>query len=181
MKLLKKNQIIVCVIALMLVSAGYLNYSATHGENTIATSGDANQITQSAGIGDAKLVSSNGIVENTQTNTSMAAGNEMGENSNQNITNTNTVQTNEIAKETAGEVTNEDEYFTSSRLGRDTMYSQMIESYQKILESDTIAADQKAIAQTEIQNINQTKNAIMIAENLIKNKEVEDVIIFVND
>lgn len=179
MKLLKKNQIIVCVIALMLVSAGYLNYSATHGENTIATSGDANQITQSAGIGDAKLVSSNGIVENTQTNTSMAEGDEMGENSNQNMT--NTVQTNEIAKETTGEVTNEDEYFTSSRLGRDTMYSQMIESYQKILESDTIAADQKAIAQTEIQNINQTKNAIMIAENLIKNKEVEDVIIFVND
>ena len=181
MKLLKKNQIIVCVIALMLVSAGYLNYSATHGENTIATSGNANQITQSAGIGDAKLVSSNGIVENTQTNTSMAGRNEMGENSNQNMTNTNTVQTNEIAKETTGEVTNEDEYFTSSRLGRDTMYSQMIESYQKILESDTIAADQKAIAQTEIQNINQTKNAIMIAENLIKNKEVEDVIIFVND
>ena len=181
MKLLKKNQIIVCVIALMLVSAGYLNYSTTHGENTIATSGDVNQITQSAGIGDAKLVSSNGIVENTQTNTSMAAGNEMGENSNQNMTNANTGQTNEIAKETTGEVTNEDEYFTSSRLGRDTMYSQMIESYQKILESDTIAADQKAIAQTEIQNINQTKNAIMIAENLIKNKEVEDVIIFVND
>lgn len=177
MKLLKKNQIIISVIALMLVSAGYLNYSATHKENTLATSGNANQITQTSGIGDAKLVSSNGIVENTQTNITAKASNEIT----QNIMTTNTLQSNEITEETTGEVTDTDEYFTSSRLGRDTMYSQMIESYQKILESDIIAADQKAIAQTEIQNINQTKNAIMIAENLIKNKEVEDVIIFVND
>ena len=181
MKLLKKNQIIVCVIALMLVAAGYLNYSATHGKNAMTTSVGVNQVTQSAGIGDAKLVSSNGIVENTQTNTSMAKENEIAENSNQNINATNTVPSNEITEETTGEVTSTEEYFTSSRLGRDTMYSQMIESYQKILESNTVAEDQKAIAQTEIQNINQTKNAIMIAENLIKNKEIEDVIIFVNN
>ena len=33
----------------------------------------------------------------------------------------------------------------------------------------------------EIQNINNRKNSIMIAENLIKNKGFEDVLIFVND
>ncbi len=61
------------------------------------------------------------------------------------------------------------------------MYSQMIESYQKILENESISADQKGIAQTEIKKINETKNAIMIAENLIKNKDFDDVVIFVND
>ena len=61
------------------------------------------------------------------------------------------------------------------------MYSQMIESYQKILENNQISQDQKGIAQTEIKNINDTKNKIMICENLIKVKEIEDVIIFVND
>ena len=61
------------------------------------------------------------------------------------------------------------------------MYSQMIESYQKILENQSIGEAQKTIAQTEIQNINTIKNKIMICENLIKTKGMEEVIIFVND
>lgn len=61
------------------------------------------------------------------------------------------------------------------------MYSQMIESYEKILESQSISNEQKAIAQTEIKRINDLKNSIMITENLIKTKGFNDVIIFVND
>ena len=60
------------------------------------------------------------------------------------------------------------------------MYSQMLESYQNILENSQISETQKEISQNEIKNINDTKNAIMIAENLIKNKGFEDVVIFVN-
>ena len=61
------------------------------------------------------------------------------------------------------------------------MYSQMIESYEKILQNETISSEQKAIAQTEIKKINDLKNSIMITENLIKTKGFEDVVIFVND
>jgi len=61
------------------------------------------------------------------------------------------------------------------------MYSQMLESYQKILESSNIADTQKQIASQEISNINSIKNGIMISENLIKNRDIEDVVIFVND
>ena len=60
------------------------------------------------------------------------------------------------------------------------MYSQMLESYQKLLESTQISDTQKEISQNEITKINETKNAIMIAENLIKNKGFEDIIIFIN-
>jgi len=76
---------------------------------------------------------------------------------------------------------NLDDYFTESRIERDKMYSQMLESYQKILESNNMAETQKQIASQEINNINNKKNAIMICENLIKNKGIKDVVIFIND
>ena len=61
MKILKKNQITILVIALMLVSAGYLNFTAMNKNKTVETSKDLNnQEVDYAGIGDAKLVSSNG-------------------------------------------------------------------------------------------------------------------------
>ena len=71
-------------------------------------------------------------------------------------------------------------YFTQSRLDRDTMYSQTLDTYQKIIENESISVDQKAIAQKEISKINEQKNSIMIAENLIKVKGFEDLIIFIN-
>ena len=74
-----------------------------------------------------------------------------------------------------------DEYFTATRLERETMYSQMLETYQKIVDSKEITNDQKAIALQEINNITTMKNSIMIAENLIKNKNFEDVVILVSN
>lgn len=57
----------------------------------------------------------------------------------------------------------------------------MLESYQTILESSEISDAQKEVSQTEINKINNTKNAIMIAENLLKTKDIEDIILLVND
>ena len=170
MKILKKNQIIILVIALMLVSAGYLNYSA-----------NLNEVQKTASIGDAKLVSSNGIVETNTQETALVENqnNEIKTNANETaLVESNKEQTEETTK-TNAKISNE--YFSQTRLNRESMYSQMVESYQKILENESIASDQKAIAQTEIKNINDTKNKIMICENLIKIKGIDDVIIFVND
>ena len=61
------------------------------------------------------------------------------------------------------------------------MYSQMLESYQKILDSQTTSSKQKEAAQKEIKKINDTKNALMITENLIKTKGFEDCIVYEND
>jgi len=74
-----------------------------------------------------------------------------------------------------------DEYFSATRLERENMYSQMLETYQKMVDSTEITNEQKAIAIQEINNITNTKNAIMIAENLIKNKNFEDVVILVSN
>ena len=173
MKVLKRNQIIIFVIALMLVSAGYLNYTALNKEE-VPTSSNVNEL-QYAGIGDARLVSSNGIEENITNNEvqSSVLSNE--------ILDTNTERENSTITQTNSNLTESEQYFTSSKINRDTMYSQMIESYQNILENQNIPNDQKSIAQTEIKNINDTKNAIMIAENLIKLKDFDDVLILVNN
>lgn len=171
MKLLKRNQIIILVIALMLVSAGYLNYTSLQSNNTIETTASTNEIDY-AGIGDAKLVSSDNVVENTN-EVAIVPNNTIEEN----------IIENENTKETSSSNSNEDtnQYFITSRLNRETMYSQMLETYEKILENEAISEAQKTIAQTEIKNINDTKNRIMICENLIKTKDIEDVVIFVND
>ena len=68
-----------------------------------------------------------------------------------------------------------------NKLVRDKMYSQMLENYQKILEADNLSTEEKTAAQEEIKKINNEKNAIMIAENLIKTKGFEEVLLFVNN
>ncbi len=180
MKVLKRNQIIIFVIALMLMAAGYLNYTASNGFIPASSSSDitSEDIKEMAGIGDATLVSGNIVEENTQesisdTDTITQETQNIVEEVNTTENNTNTVTTNTEAEK--------DDYFASSKLGRSTMYSQMIESYQKILENATISEAQKTIASEEIKKINDTQNAIMIAENLIQTKGFEDCVILVND
>ena len=163
MRILKRNQFIVVVLALMLITAGYLNFISRNGENT-QTAGFIEE-TALAEIGDATLVSSN-AVQSENTNEEMIE---------------NTVEAQENVSIETTQNTIENDYFASSRLEREKMYSQMLESYQTILESSEISDAQKEVSQTEINKINNTKNAIMIAENLLKTKDIEDIILLVND
>lgn len=166
MKLIKKNQLTILVLALMLVTAGYLNYNSSVQTGT-----------EVASIGDATLVSSNlsNSVNTVQNNVNDDAKSNNTVQSSVSTTEENIVQTNsDIANEAEG-------YFESSRLERDVMYSQMLEGYQKILNNDNSSEKQKTAAQKEIDNINKTKNRIMICENLIRTKGFNDVVIFVND
>lgn len=163
-KVLKRNQIVISVIAVMLIAAGYMNYT-TNIKQTLDTAA----LTDSekyAGLGDATLVSSSNVDEENKIEENKIEENKIEENQ---------VQTSVKADEDQ-----ELQYFAESRLEREKMYSQMIESYQKILQNTAISEAQREIAQNEIKKINDIKNSIMIAENLIKNKGIEDVIIFIN-
>ena len=104
-KNIKSNQIILFVVALMLVSAGYLSYSM-RGTPVSSNIVSENEVSS---IGDARLVSSNNVIDSNSLN--------------------------EVSVATSSSSSSRtDDYFASSRLGRDTMYSQMIESYQKIID-----------------------------------------------
>lgn len=178
MKFFKKNQVVVAVIGLMFIAAGYLNF--TNHENNQEGAIQAGKLADSeqmASIGDATLVSTTPSKENILENAQIVdenVSNNLEEDAEFNYEeNIEKVQTNATITT--------DEYFTKSRLERETMYSQMIESYQKILDKTTISEKQRTTAQNEITKINQEKNAIMIVENLIKTKGFEDLIIFIND
>ena len=174
--ILKKNQVIISAIAIMLIAAGYMNYTANTKDALEASAlADTEAYAQ---LGDATLVSAN-VTDNTTIGTAISTNTENTENieNSENTENTGNTENTE-ATQTSGSTSNE--YFTESRLEREKMYSQMLESYQNILENSQISETQKEISQNEIKNINDTKNAIMIAENLMKNKGFEDVVIFVN-
>ncbi len=152
LKNIKSNQIILFVVALMLVSAGYLSYSM---KETPVSSNIVSE-NEVSSIGDAQLVSSNNVIDSNSLN--------------------------EVSVATSSSSSSRtDDYFASSRLGRDTMYSQMIESYQNLLDNQNVSEEQKTVATQEITKINNTQNSIMICENLIKTKGISDVVIFVND
>lgn len=174
--ILKKNQVIISAIAIMLIAAGYMNYTANTKDALEASAlADTEAYAQ---LGDATLVSAN-VTDNTTIGTAISTNTENTENT-ENTGNTENAENAGDAEVTQTSSSSSDEYFTESRLEREKMYSQMLESYQNILENSQISETQKEISQNEIKNINDTKNAIMIAENLIKNKGFEDVVIFVN-
>lgn len=203
-KVIKKNQIIIFVGALMLIVAGYINFSGDGTVNNLIPTSTLADSEEMASIGDAKLVSANVVEENGVNNESsvnegnLENVNEVGNTTtNENVANANTSINNETSTgETTSETmetgstalsninadnkNDENNYFIQSRLDRDTMYSQSLDTYQKIIDNENVSEDQKAIAQNEITKINNQRNSIMIAENLIKVKGFEDLIIFVN-
>lgn len=176
MKLLKKNQVIIYVIALMLVVAGYLNFTASDDlKSAVQTSSTEEELAKMANIGDAQLVSSNVVVE--EEIKQEIVENTVADNTGNNIINEETVSTN---SETTKENKDNDEYFSKSKLERDKMYSQMLETYEKVLNSTNSLETQRQSATEEIKKINNTKNSIMICENLILIKGFENCVIFVN-
>lgn len=160
------KQIFLSFIAISLILLGYANYSLNNNEAVEVASRTSNEIN----IGDVELVNgepmleevySEGIVSNDELNTNIIAQNYVSE--------------NYIATE------NSSNYFEDTRIQRDSMYSETLETYQKLIESNQTPNDQKAIAVQEVSNLTSKKNSIIIAENLIKNKGFKDVVILENN
>ena len=185
-KIMKKNQVVILALALMLMTAGYMNYTNNHeNENMLLAS-----------LGDAQLVSANAVDGNTtnenELNNAQESTNEQNALNETTEANTNEVDPNapmanetvesnsEVVDSNAPTQTDSSDYFTRSKLERETMYSQMIETYTNILENDKISSEQKDIAENEIKNINDTRNAIMVVENLFETKGFENAVVFVN-
>ena len=196
MKSFKKNQIVIYTFALMLVAAGYLNYTSKVNKDSLETANQETYVSENetSDIGDAKLVNSNDVVDvNDKTNENVEENitDTKAQNTTENIeesksenvvqTASNSTSNSENVVQTASNSTsNSDDYFVKSKLERETMYSQMLESYEKILNSSNSLETQKQSASQEITKINDTKNSIMICENLIKTKGFSNNVVFVN-
>lgn len=187
----KKNQIVIYSIVLMLVVAGYLNY--IENDKVLEISAKTQNTTN---IGDATLVSNNEIKqeqqderkkeESSQQTSQNKIESEKQEEVQSKINEKQAEKSNEEERKKDNDSTvtvtfnEDDEYFANSKLEREKMYSQMLENYQKILENESITEEQKSIASTEITKINNTRNSIMICENLIAIKGFEEAVILAN-
>lgn len=171
LKNFKKNEIVIYAIALMLVTAGYFNYTTNIDGSSLETYSESiNELSDEyANIGDARLVNSNDVRENENTKDSEEL------NDNEVIGNSD-----DINEENSSEEVNNNDYFINSKLERDTNFASMISTYTKILEDNSISETEKAIAMKEITKINNNKNAISICENLISTKGFTNCIVFVN-
>ena len=159
---IKKGSIAIYILAMMLVTAGYWNYISNESQTIETVSMSQNnqdsENFKDEHLGDATLVSNNELVN----------------------------EENEIIEDESEEesvetfVKEEDGYFEESKLSRDTMYSQTLETYQNILNNTNVSEEQKAIVTQEITELNKEKNAIMICENLISTKGFKNCVIFVN-
>lgn len=155
-KIIKKNQIFLFVCGLILVSLGYLYYTHNHDEyNYISTTSNS--------------VETNAFTEANIDNPSIVV---------EEIENTINQETVDVVQENKEELTND--YFTNSKIERNKMYSEMLENYQSILNNSNVSNEQKTIATNEILKINNLKNSIMIVENLIISKAVEDAVVLIN-
>lgn len=151
----KLKSIFLSVLAVLFIGIGYLNFNTNQDSFDIAYENNSEK------TGDVELVNSEPVKSDEEEENSV----------------------NELVNETSNNVKTDDinDYFSESRLERDKMYSQLLETYQKMIDSSEMATDQKGIAIEEIDKIATQKNSIFITENLIKNKGFEDVVIFIND
>ena len=156
---IKKASVIIYVLAMMLVTAGYWSYISNESQTietvSMSQGNEEDEDVRDEHLGDATLVSNNELA-------------------NENVEE----EREEDDIETSAP--SEDEYFQESKLSRDTMYSQTLETYKSILNNTNVSEEQKAIVTQEITELNKEKNAIMICENLISTKGFNNCVIFVN-
>lgn len=162
---IKKGSIAIYVLALMLVTAGYWSYISNESQ-TLETVSMESQNKTDEHLGDATLVSNNELINE--------------ENNDDSGSEENTKSQNNREESVETSASKEDEYFQESKLTRDTMYSQTLETYQGILNNSNVSEEQKAVVTQQITELNKEKNAIMICENLMSTKGFDKCVIFVN-
>lgn len=197
----KKNEVVIYAIALMLVTAGYFNYTANVENSTLETYSQEEVLDKSK-IAENETIknTTKNIVENiakTQINENDEAVETITNNSNQvkeqkenNDNNDGNNENNNSDDEDIGDaklvdsksvVDDSSDYFVSTKLQRDTNYADTLSTYTKILEDGSVSETQKSIAMKEITKINDTKNAISVCENLLSTKGFENYVVLVNN
>ena len=153
---LKTSSIAVYVLALMLVTVGYWNYISKESQ-TLQTVSVGNDTTseekKDENLGDAQLVSNNELIqeEEEQTSNEKDSTAENKENENKN-----------------------DGYFGESRLARDTMYSQTLETYKEMLNNSNVSEEQKAFEDCVI-FVNVDSISVIIKATELKSDEIAQI------
>lgn len=193
----KKNEVVIYAIALMLVTAGYFNYTANVENSTLETYSQEEVLDKSKIVENETIKNTTKNIAKTQINENDKAVETITNNSNQekeqqenNDNNYSNNENNNSDDEDIGDaklvdsksvVDDSSDYFVSTKLQRDTNYADTLSTYTKILEDGSVSETQKSIAMKEITKINDTKNAISVCENLLSTKGFENYVVLVNN
>lgn len=162
---LKKKEIVIYAMALMLVAAGYFNYLKF----------DISSMETSANVSENEV----NMVSNTENQTTVASNQTEEDNDQNKINIGDAVLVN--SNETIENTVNEKNYYAETKLERNQMYAEMIKNYENLINNTNLSEVQKSIATEEIAKINNNKNAIMICENLILSKDFDECVILINE
>lgn len=155
--IIKKKEVLLGLLAVLFLLIGFLSYKPIGKEKISNTQNEAD-----SSLGEATLVSSNGVCEDSNQTSELEE-------------NENTIETSEEIKDDLNN------YFVKAKMDRDNIYSQTLEIYERMLENSEISNDQKIIAQNAITDISNERKTIAVTENLIMLKGFENVVIFKNE
>lgn len=181
----KNKQMLLSFVAVILIICGYFSYIYTlnNDEEALFAVEEDENVYNEMHIGDVQLVSANEVTNFV--NTGIVPNDENKININGSVENISNIVNNTTLETSSPNLNlkkeNEDSYFYETRLEQENLFSQTIETYQRLIDNTQTSQEQKAIAVQEITNITNIRNGIKIAENLIKNKGYKDVVILVNN
>ncbi len=174
MKFLKRKQIIVLSLVLMLMVAGYLQYS--YNKSSQFSEGDATQ------IGDAVYVENEGV----STDETTAQGDTQTASADTNAT-TADAKAGDAAKsvssdaKTAVASKEANSFFAQAKMDREVVRGKDIETMKGVAEDQLASKDAKSKAYEKMMKIVETSQKEMRIETLIKEKGYSDVVALFGD
>ena len=157
MMVLKKRQMTIGALIVLICIAGYLNW--TYKTNPLGTQGNeatsevSNDVTASKSLGQAQLVNSQAVED---TNTAASGG------------------ANNVS-------TNSSNYFSEAKINKDKARSESVDLIKSILNSSTSDPKAKEKAQQDITKIANNIDKENTIESLLKAKGFNNSVIFIND
>ena len=149
MKVIKKSQIAILSVLLMVGVAGYINYKYNPEREK--------------NLGQTMYV--NGKDSFTYENVSIYSEEE--ENKEETKTTSSSVESN----------ASEDDTIAVFKYDRDNMYSELSENYNNIINNEKSSAEEIKEYQQKLSELIKEKNLITMVENVIKSKGIEDIVI----
>jgi len=148
---MKKSQIAIISLSLMVMIAGYVNYkyNPEREEN----------------LGQSVYVSSkDGFM---YSNIKIYDEEKINDDDKENVEEANNLYKQKEAEET----------ISNFRASRDNMFSELQETYSKVIEANSTEVKQLTEYQNKLNDLIENKHAITIVENLIKSKGIDDIVI----
>lgn len=172
MTVIKRNQLIVLALAIMIIAAGYLNFTYQG-----STDPYAQELTGSIGdrLGEATLV------EQGDDSIQVGYAEPVSNNLNSPITDKKDSDAVANQNDTVMQSSSMEQFFSETRLEKERTRDQEISLHEQVLSNSSASKDAQEKAQDQLTAISQKWEKEMIIERLIKSKGFKDAVVFINE